>query len=345
MTFSLLRRLAGTRGLARFAAKRGRSGCFQQWCTWHRSEPRCDGAPPPNHFGTARVRARRVVGMITRKTAASSRCAIPFVWATLRPVQAPAQATRWDALLWARAAAVTAVALLVAWLVAAATDEGGVGWGARTGRTLPLTPVCAALGVWVALAPVRARGEARALQALGRSPGQVSAAAIAGAATIALVAAVATGALRGVDVAGFYPTATHARTWEWRDQAFVDRARGLRVTADGVPERVPQPPGPQPQGPIPPHGRVAAALAMAAAGLALPLLVAHAAIGRRTDSPGDLRRRRYERLAIAAASACAVAASVLCFQAAAARLLPAMTGVLPPLALLALGLKRYRASS
>jgi hypothetical protein len=251
------------------------------------------------------------------------------------------QVTRWDALVWARAVAVSSMAVGVAWLVAAATDEGGVAWGARVGRTLPLTPLCAAFGVWAALVPVRARGEARALQALGRSPAQVVAAAIAGAATIAVVAAVAIGAARGVDVAGFYPTATHTRTWEWRDNAFVDRVRGLRVSADGAPERLAEAASAPPEGPIPPHGRLAAALAMAIAGLALPVLVAHAVIGRRSG-PDKRRRRRYERTAIAVASGVAVVASVLCFQAAAARLLPALTGVLPPLALLAFALRRYR---
>jgi len=235
----------------------------------------------------------------------------------------------------------TAMAVGVAYLVAAATDEGGIGWATRAGRTLPLTPACAAFGVWAALVPVRARGEARALQAIGRSPAQVVAAAVAGAATIAIVAAVAIAAVHRVDVAGFYPTATHTRTWEWRDHAFVDRTRGLRVAANGAPERLVMDASTMPQGPVPPHGRLAAALAMALSGLALPVLVAHAVIGRRTGSPRSFRRR-YERTAIAVAAGFTVVASVLCFQAAAARLLPAMTGVLPPLALLAFGLRRYR---
>jgi hypothetical protein len=294
------------------------------------------GAPPPNHFGTARIQARRFLSIITRKATSSSSCGIAFL-----SIPSPVvQATRWDALVWARAATVSVLALVVAWLVAAATDEGGVAWGARAGRTLPLTPICAALGVWVALAPVRARGEGRALQALGRSPAEVSAAAVAGAAAVALLAALAAGAVRGVDVAGFYPTATHVRSWEWRDHAFVDPSRGLRVTEDGVPERLPQAEGSHSQGPIPPNGRLAAALAMALAGTAMPLLVAYASIVRRPDTRDD-RAKRRERIAIAAASGFAVVASVLCFQAAAARLLPAMTGVLPPLALLAFSLRRY----
>jgi hypothetical protein len=202
--------------------------------------------------------------------------------------------------------------------------------------------VCAALGAWAALATVRARGEARALEAIGRSPAESSAGAIAGAAAVAIVAAIATGALHAVDVAGFYPTATHARAWEWRDTAFVDPTRGLRVLADGTPERLPEVSGGEAPGPIPPHGRLAAALAMAIAGFALPILVAHAVMGRR-EGAEQTKEARVERIAFVAVSGCAAFASILCFQAAAVRLMPAMTGVLPPLALLAFGLRRYRA--
>jgi len=251
--------------------------------------------------------------------------------------------TRWDLLVWARAAAASTMALGVAWLVAAATDEGGVSWGARAGRTLPLTPVCAALGVWAALAPVRARGEARALAAIGRSPAQVSGAAIAGAASVAFVAAIAIGAVRGVDVTGFYPTVTHARAWEWHDPVFVDAARGLRVAPDGTPEHRAETAVAVTPEAVPRHGRIAAALAMAVAGIAVPMLVALTVVVGRAGARRD-RADRYERAAFVVVSGCAVVASILCFQAAAARLLPAMTGVLPSAALLAFSVRRYISS-
>jgi hypothetical protein len=237
--------------------------------------------------------------------------------------------TPWDARQLVRAATVAALTLAMAWMVTAATDEGGVSWGARAGRTLPLTPLCAAVGAWVALAPVRSRGEAVALQAIGRSPAQIAAAAVAGGALVAVVAAVLLGALHGVDVAGFFPTATRASAWTWSGAAFVDRAQGLSVGADGVPQWIAAEPGAAPGG-VPAYGRAAAALETALAGVALPLLLAH----------GLLVRARA--LPLVAAGAAAVASSVVLFQAAAARQAPAALAVLPPVALLAFAVRRYR---
>jgi hypothetical protein len=258
--------------------------------------------------------------------------------------------THWDAVIFARAAAVAALAFALAWLVTAATDEGGVAWGERAGRTLPLTPVCAAIGAWGALAPVRARGEAKALEALGRSPGQIAAAAIAGGAAVALVAALAVGALRTVDVAGFYPTAVRAGSWEWRDRAFVNRVLGLRVDGDGTPERVASPIEVPPRTAVPPGGRSAAALATGMAGCALPMLLAHLLLVPGASPSAALRARvdrRFiaHRLPAAFASAAAVVASVMFFQAAAARLVHPLLAVLPTLALLAFAFGRYRTST
>src|ERR1700722_19834927 len=88
--------------------------------------------------------------------------------------------TVWDTRQLARAALAATLALGLSWLVTAATDEGSVAWGERAGRTLPLAPLCAAVGAWVALAPVMARGETVALGALGRSRAQIAAAAVVG---------------------------------------------------------------------------------------------------------------------------------------------------------------------
>ncbi len=254
--------------------------------------------------------------------------------------------TQWDAVIFARAAGVAALAFALAWLVPAATDEGGVPWGERAGRTLPLTPVCAAVGAWGALAPVRARGEARALEALGRSPSQIAAAAIAGGAAVALVAALAVGVLRSVDVAGFYPTAVRTGAWQWQDRTFVNRTLGLRVEADGTPERFAPPIEMPPRLTVPPGGRAAAALATGMAGLALPMLLAHlllvpsASAGLRTTGK---RRLTANRLPAALASAAAVAASIMLFQAAAVGLMAALFATLPTAALLAFAFGRYRA--
>jgi len=217
----------------------------------------------------------------------------------------------------------------LAWLVTAATDEGGVSWGERAGRTLPLTPFCATAGAWVALAPALSRGEALALAALGRSRAQIVAAAVAGSALVALAASVALGLARAVDVAGFFPTATHASAWSWSGAAFVDPLHGLRVAADGAPVRTASDAGRAYAG-IPSWGRGAAAVVTALAGLALPLLLAHAVLERSRVLP------------VVLATGVTLAASVLLFQAAAAGHLHAALGTLPAAALLAFAVRRYR---
>jgi hypothetical protein len=256
--------------------------------------------------------------------------------------------TRWDAVVFVRAAVVAGLALSLAWLITAATDEGGVPWGERAGRTLPLTPVCAAIGAWGALAPVRARGEVRALEALGRSRVQIAVAAIAGGAAIAVAAAVVLGAIRTVDVAGFYPSALHPSAWQWQDGAFVNHAQGLVVDADGTPSRVAPPADVRPLAGIPRGGRAAASIATALAGVALPMLLAQLLLARHAGSTtGERlgRGRGSARWPVAAAAAAATAGSVMLFQAAAARLVPALSAALPPAALLAFAVGRYRAPS
>lgn len=238
--------------------------------------------------------------------------------------------TRWDARQLGRAAAVATVTLAVAWLVTATTDEGAVPWGARAGRTLPLTPICAAVGAWVALAPVRSRGEALALAAMGRSPAQIAAAAVVGGALVAVAAALLLGVAQAVDVTGFFPTARRMDAWTWTGAGFVDAARGLSVGIDGTPRRLVADVA-RTVADLPAHGRAAAAVETAVAGVALPLLLAHGLLAR------------VRRLPLVLAAGATIAGSVVLFQAAAARQAPAALVVLPPLALLAFAVGRYRA--
>jgi hypothetical protein len=244
-----------------------------------------------------------------------------------------------------RAAAVAMLTLALAWLVTCATDEGGVSWGERLGRALPLTPVCAAIGTWAALAPVRARGESVALAALGQSPARIAAAAVAGGALAAVAAAVAMFVARRVDVSGFYPMATHASDWLWQGGGFVDRARGLRVEPDGALVDAAPPQDLAWPNAIPPGGRAAAAIATGLSGVALPMLLAHAMLARpaqRTRGKPDRALVRSDTGALVAA-AITCAACLMCFQAAAARHLPALVAVVPPAALLGFAAWRYRA--
>jgi hypothetical protein len=255
--------------------------------------------------------------------------------------------SRWDAVVFVRAAALAGVALTLAWLITAVTDEGGVPWGERAGRTLPLAPICAAIGAWGALGPVRARGEVRAMEALGRSLAEISAPAVAGGAALALAAAIAVGSVPAVDAAGFYPTALRQSAWVWEGDGFVDHGRGLAVDAEGTPHHLATPLDVPPVLTIPRGGRLAAALATALAGLALPMLLAQGLLARRSvdgerralaSAPG----RKTALWPILAGTAVALGASVILFQTAAARLTPAVLAALPPALLLGFAAWRYR---
>jgi hypothetical protein len=237
--------------------------------------------------------------------------------------------TRWDGRQLTRAATTAALTFALAWLVTAATDEGGVAAGERAGRTLPLAPFCAAVGAWVALAPALWRGEALALEALGRSRPQIAAAAVLGGALVALAAALGLGLVRAVDVRGFFPTATHGSAWAWTGTAFVDSVHGLRVGIDGAPVHIAAEPGRALAG-IPRYGRASASAVTVFAGLAMPLLLAHTLL------------ERARALPLVLLVGAVIAASVVAFQAAAAGHVPAALGALPSLSLLAFSVWRYR---
>ncbi len=240
--------------------------------------------------------------------------------------------TRWDFIVFGRAVAGTLVGLGLVALITAASDEGGLSWAQRVGRALPLSPLCAALGVWGALGPVKARGEALALAALGRTSREISAASVSGALLVCLASCAAIAAVPSVDVASFYPIASHPPSWQWRNGGFVDPVHAIRMRPDGTlvesniratePLRVA----------VPPKGRISAALATALAGVALAMITARALL------EGAVRRAR-----VVDGMACAVAAfaTVVLFQVAAARRAPAMMAPLPALALTAFAAKRY----
>ncbi|HLK36515.1 MAG TPA: hypothetical protein VKU41_07150 [Polyangiaceae bacterium] len=250
--------------------------------------------------------------------------------------------TRWDANVLARAATVATLALALIWLVTAATDEGGIAWTERAGRTLPLAPLCAAIGAWGSLVAVQARGEALALESLGRSPPQITAAAVAGGALVGLVAAAVLGAVAAVDITGFYPTAVHASSWRWHSGDFVDEVRGMRVTSDGTLVALAGLPAARALPGVPAHGRLAAALETALSGIALPLLVARTMMQRASSVPRRPSRFGTPRLHAGLVAGVAVTASVALFQAAAARRLSAAWAAVPPLFVLAYAARPLR---
>jgi len=238
--------------------------------------------------------------------------------------------TSWDVREAARAASFGGLALVLAWLVTAATDEGGVAWAERAARTLPLAPACAALGTWLGEARGWARGEGRALAALGRSPLASSAAAVLGGAAVAVAAAAAMVVWSQVDVSGFFPVAHAPDTYVSQGGGvFLDTASGYRVEPDGsiTPPAVEAPATGRPGSPrLPPYGRAAAALSTGLAGLAFPLLASRASRGSWWARSG---------LAVAA-----LAASTLLFHAAAAHLVGATVAVVPSCVLLWLAAAR-----
>jgi len=235
----------------------------------------------------------------------------------------------WDVRDGLRALAFGGLALVLAWLITAATDEGGVAWAERAARTLPLVPACAALGTWLGQARAWARGEGRTLATLGRAPLATSAPAVLGGAAVACAAALAMALSGQVDVSGFFPVARAPDAYVSQGHGvFLDSATGYRIEADGAirpPASEASAPSPR-SSPVPPYGRAAAALSTGLAGLALPLLVARAARGSGWGRAGLL--------------AVAVAASTLLFHAAAAHLVGALAAVLPSFVLLWLAAAR-----
>ncbi len=238
--------------------------------------------------------------------------------------------TAWDGRVARRAAAIAALALALGWLVTAATDEGGLTWGVRAGRALPLAPACAAIGTWLALAAGRARGEDRALAALGRSPFERVLAAVCGGGGVAIAAAAALVLVGRVDVEGFYPRVERETRWVHDAGGFVSDDGVWRIADGGAPSMHPATEAPSvvaPRARLPVRARGAAALATALAGLALPLLVA--------------RARRRTVLVTALALVVTTMATVLGFQAAASARIPTLLVAVPPFVLLALAAASY----
>ena len=247
--------------------------------------------------------------------------------------------TPWDIRAMLRALGGAVLGLVVVWLVTAASDEGQLTVGARAGRTLPIAPLCSAVGAALALGTARVRQEARALEALGRSPIEIGRAAALGAALPSVVVALAIATLPNIDVAAFYPRPASGDSFvAAEDGSFLSPSLGVRIAPDG--ETYPL------EGSVPtsdnglPRGtRVAAAAATGLAGISLALVAALAALRR---SMLDRRaQRRVRVVAFGEALACALL-TLVAFQAAAARVAPAALAVVPPVLLLAAALARMR---
>lgn len=247
--------------------------------------------------------------------------------------------TAWDLRTFARALGATIIGIVVVWLVTAASDEGQLTVGVRAGRTLPLAPLCSAVGAALALGTARVRDETRALEALGRSPGQTARAAAFGAALPSILIGLAIGTSSIVDVSGFYPRAPRGDTFVYVDGAFASPTLGVRVAGDGEPRPI-EGTGPTADESLPRHARGAASAATAMAGVALALVAARAIL--RVSLQHRRGRRRRRTIAAVQVFVCALL-TLVAFQAAAARVAPASLAMLPPALLLGIALLGYRA--
>lgn len=228
-----------------------------------------------------------------------------------------------DLRLATRTLTLSAIAALIVALVERITDERGVaaaGTGGRSIGVLPLMPVACAIAVLIALAPMTASGELRALAALGCSPWRARLAAIVTAAVLTIASALSFAA-GATDVAALFPPPVPAGDFRVVGPTFVSARRHLRVvfTDEGeLLERIGQPviaPATRDRRQV---GGGAAAIAMA--GLALSLWAASPA------RKGAIRT-------LLTLTAWGVS-EVLVFQAAGARAIHPLLTALPSLALI-----------
>jgi hypothetical protein len=250
--------------------------------------------------------------------------------------------TPWDIRALFRAFGGALLALIVVWLVTAASDEGQLTVGARAGRTLPLAPLCSAVGVALALGTARVRQESRAFEALGRSPAETGRAAALGAALPSIVIAITIALVQSIDVGAFYPRAVRGDTFEpSSDGGFMSTTLGVRIDREGntSPLESSGAANAPNDSELPSGARTSAALATGLAGLSLTLITARAALRR--SLLDERRRRRMRAYAFAEGIACAVT-MLIAFQAAAARIAPAFLAIIPPAALLAIAVARLR---
>lgn len=234
----------------------------------------------------------------------------------------------WDRSLARRAATVGAVAAITTLIVVAATDAGGP-WSLRLGMTAALAPICGALGTIAAVRVAQARGELRALAAVGVDPWRAAWGAVAGGSAVGLAGTVV--ALSGVaDLGALFPQEGAVRRWvvEGDGRAVVETTLGLRLGAGGALSLV------SPQA-------AAAALPAGAMGFAIATIAA-AAVG----VPAWLGMARGSAARRVLTGGLVAAVAILAFRAVSAGLAPAAALLVAPLLLVgdaAVTVRRTRA--
>ncbi len=230
-----------------------------------------------------------------------------------------------------RAFATSALLFAVAFLISAASDEGGVRFATRLARALPLAPICAAIAVWLTLASARAKVEALTLESLGRSPSRNNAGAVFGGALFAIAAALLIVVSSRIDVDAIFPSFASAPRIEWTGSSFVDSARGVSFEANGeihVLDKAATSTAAISSAPA--HERGGASLALALAAIAFPLFAASST--RRVSG------------AVVIAIAASAFLTFLAFDAVASSRAPAAVLALPQAALLFFAVIEYRRS-
>ena len=138
-----------------------------------------------------------------------------------------------DRSLCLRTLAFVAVVLVGVVAIVVTTDEAFSTLGMRVARVSAFAPAVAAIAAAVAIGRARARGELRALEALGSSPWRA-----ARGATVAawIVGAVAVAALLSplADVESLFPVIAGKAAWTLEGGSLVDRAGGVRVAPTGA---------------------------------------------------------------------------------------------------------------
>jgi hypothetical protein len=226
--------------------------------------------------------------------------------------------TSYDWLLARRALVLGLAIAFVCFLAIASTDEESHAVGAKVGRLTAFLAASGGLGAFIASGQARARGELRALAAVGVAPARASLGAALGGALVGAGGPILLFA-RAVDIAPLFPRLPAPTTFRlltptaWQDgvRGVVFRASGEIAPAIGA-ATLPVVSG----APVP---RIAAALSLAALAAALPLWgTAHSPPPRRV---------------LVAVSAALV--TVVAFHLVAASRGPALLLFVPPLVFLA----------
>ncbi|CAN5334846.1 hypothetical protein BH09MYX1_BH09MYX1_17220 [soil metagenome] len=226
--------------------------------------------------------------------------------------------TAWDRRSALASAALAALCFVVALLLSAGTDEGGVPWADRVMRTLPVVPLASALATILLLRTMQRRGELLAFAALGFPPSRAALPVVIGAALPAIALVGVTLASTHADVHTFFPK-VDVDSLTWDGERFVDLSRGIRVLADGTLVHVPKGETALAIG-VPWAAKWAVGITLAISALAIPIHVA-------ASFPD--RRLRAAILVFAG-----IAPTIVLFQLAAQGIVPALVCVVPPALLL-----------